>query len=95
MGLTAALAMASRSLQVFSTGIEVSGQNIANAGTPGYIREEILLVPNAPFQSGNLIFGTGVTVAGIQQQIDVFLESRLHTANSEVSETSRPSAPLV
>jgi flagellar hook-associated protein 1 FlgK len=43
MGLNATLAMASRSLQVFATGIEVAGQNIANAGTPGYIREELVL----------------------------------------------------
>jgi flagellar hook-associated protein FlgK len=34
MGLNAALSMASRSLQVFSAGIEVAGQNISNAATP-------------------------------------------------------------
>lgn len=85
MGLTAALATAGQSLQTFSTGIEVAGQNIANAGTPGYIREELLLQPSFPYQTGNLILGTGVEPIGIQQQIDVFLEARIHTANSEVS----------
>ncbi|MBT4865603.1 MAG: flagellar hook-associated protein FlgK [Planctomycetaceae bacterium] len=77
--------MASRSLQVFSTGIEVAGQNIANAGTPGYIREELLLEPNFPYSDGQLVFGTGVRALGIQQQIDVFLETRVHTANSDAS----------
>ena len=85
MGLNATLSMASRSLQVFSAGIEVAGQNIANAGTPGYIREELLLDPNQPYQAGGLVFGTGVLATGIQQQIDVFLETRIHAANSDAS----------
>ena len=59
MGLNGALATASRSLEVFTAGINVAGQNIANANTPGYIREELLLDPADPFQSGQLIFGTG------------------------------------
>lgn len=85
MGLNATLSMASRSLQVFSAGIEVAGQNIANAATPGYIREELLLDPNQPYQAGGLVFGTGVLATGIQQQIDVFLETRIHAANSDAS----------
>ena len=31
------------------------------------------------------MFGTGVVAVGIQQQIDVFLETRIHTANSDAS----------
>ena len=85
MGLNSALSTATRSLQVFSAGIEVAGQNIANAGTPGYIREELILDPNQPYARGRLVFGTGVLATGIQQQIDVFLETRIHTANSDAS----------
>ncbi|MBW3541491.1 MAG: flagellar hook-associated protein FlgK [Planctomycetes bacterium] len=77
--------MAGRALEVFSAGIQVAGQNVANANTPGYIREELELVPAAPYQSGKLIFGTGVQASGIEQQIDLFLETRLHAATSDAA----------
>jgi flagellar hook-associated protein 1 FlgK len=85
MGLNAALATASRSFEIFSAGIQVAGQNIANANTPGYIREELQVVTNEPYKSGSLIFGTGAYASGIVQQIDLFLETRIHGANSEFS----------
>lgn len=85
MGLNAALSMAKQSMEVFSTGIQVAGQNIANAGTPGYIRENLVLNPSDPYRQGALITGTGVEISGIQQQIDLFLETRIHSANTEYS----------
>jgi len=83
MGLNAALGVAGRALEVFTAGIQVSGQNIANANTPGYIREELLLDPAYPYRKGSLVFGTGVSASGIVQQIDLFLETRIHAANSD------------
>jgi len=85
MGLNAALAVAGRSLEVFTAGVQVAGQNISNANTPGYIREELLLRAAAPYQRGGFIFGTGVQVTGIKQQIDKFLEGRIHAANTDLS----------
>lgn len=88
MGLNSALSVAGQSLEVFSAGMQVVGQNIANAATPGYIRDELQLVTNYPFQKGVLIFGSGVRAAGIEQQIDVFLEKRIHTATSDFQASS-------
>lgn len=85
MGLNATLSMAKQSLEIFGTGIQVAGQNISNAGTPGYIREELVLNPAAPYRQGALIVGTGVEISGIQQQIDQFLETRIHSANTDFS----------
>lgn len=85
MGLNGTLAMASRSLEVFSAGIAVSGNNISNASTPGYIREELVLQPSSPYAAGGLVFGTGAEAVGIQQQIDQFLEHRIHQASSDSS----------
>ena len=85
MGLNGTLAMASRSLEVFSAGIAVASNNISNASTPGYIRDELQLQPSDPYSSGNLLFGTGVDALGIQQQIDQFLEHRIHRATSDAS----------
>ncbi|MCC7422348.1 MAG: flagellar hook-associated protein FlgK [Planctomycetaceae bacterium] len=77
--------MAGRSLEVFTTGIQVAGQNISNAATPGYIRQELKLEPSGNFRSGGLILGTGVVVNGIRQQLDKFLETRIHSANADSS----------
>jgi len=85
MGLSSALATASRSLEIFSTGIQVAGQNISNAGSPGYIREELILETGASYRQGSLILGTGVLAAGVQQQIDIFLETQIHAANSDAN----------
>jgi len=85
MGLNATLSMAKQSLEIFGTGIQVAGQNISNAGTPGYIREELVLNAADPFRQGALVLGTGVEISGIQQQIDLFLETRIHTANTDFS----------
>lgn len=85
MGLNATLSMAKQSLEIFGTGIQVAGQNISNAGTPGYIREELVLNAADPYRQGALVVGTGVEISGIQQQIDLFLETRIHAANTEYS----------
>jgi len=83
MGLYAALHMSGRSLQAFTTGIRVAGQNVANANTPGYIREELNLDPGHSYRIGSLVLGTGLQVSGIRQQINTFLESRSHIANGD------------
>ncbi|VAX36453.1 Flagellar hook-associated protein FlgK [hydrothermal vent metagenome] len=83
MGLNATLQLSGRSLEVFSTGIQVAGQNISNANTPGYIREDLLLTTSLPYKQGQQVLGTGVQVGGIKQQLNLFLENRIHAANSE------------
>ncbi len=87
MGLNATLGMAARSLEVFTAGMNVAGQNLANAQTPGYIRDEMLLQPNLSYAKGSIILGTGVAITGIRQQIDQFLEKRIHTATTDFSKT--------
>ena len=43
MGLTASLYTAGQSLELFSAGIQVAGQNVANANSPNYVRERLLV----------------------------------------------------
>ncbi|TWU11601.1 flagellar hook-associated protein FlgK [Symmachiella macrocystis] len=83
MGLNSALAIAGRSLEVFTTGIEVAGNNISNANTPGYIRERLYLSPSQGTKKGALVVGGGVLVDGIRQEIDKYLETRIHTSSSD------------
>lgn len=83
MTLMSSLQMAANTLRVDQIALQVIGQNLANANTPGYIREEIQLAPAATQRYGGLLLGMGVEVTGIVQKIDLFLEDRLRGATSE------------
>jgi len=91
MGLFGAIQMGGNTLQAMQIGLHVVGNNIANANTPGYIRQEAIYVP-APVQvHGSLILGTGVLVDSIVQKLDSFLQERLvgahgDRANADVQE---------
>ncbi len=84
MGLNSILATAGKSLELFRTGIEVAGQNVANANTPGYIRETLNIAPSPPYEQNHLLIGTGAEAVNVQQQIDRFLESQIHQANADL-----------
>jgi len=75
--------MAGNTLQAMQIGLQVVGSNIANANTPGYVREQAVFTP-APVQKiGTLTLGLGVRVAGIFQNLDQFVEGRLRDAGGE------------
>lgn len=83
MSLFSTIRMASNTLRADQIALQVAGQNIANAETPGYIREEVVLKP-APIQKlGGLPMGLGVEVAAVIQKIDHFLEERLRNSVSD------------
>jgi len=87
MALNAALATAGQALGIYTSGIQVANNNISNANTPGYIREDLFLSANSPSLKGGLLVGTGVSADRIRQQIDIFLEAQLHRANSDALES--------
>lgn len=88
MSLNGALSTAARSLDVFSLGIQLAGNNIANANTPGFVRDELRVAPSPAFRSGSVLIGSGVTAQGVRQQLDTYLETRIHTANTDHGRTS-------
>lgn len=83
MSLFSSLQLANNALRAQQIGLQVTGQNIANANTPGYIREEVVLAPAPSQRLGNLRLGMGVEVSGVVQKIDRFLENRLRNAISD------------
>ena len=85
MSLFGTIQNAGNSLIAAQLGLQVTGNNIANANTPGYIRQRVILTP-APLQHyGGLLMGTGVKVEAVKQEIDKFLEERLRYANSDLA----------
>lgn len=85
MSLNGALAVAARSLETFSLGIQVAGHNISNASSPGYVRETLYTETLAPYSQGGVLIGGGVIATGVRQSIDSYLESRIYGANSDYS----------
>jgi flagellar hook-associated protein 1 FlgK len=68
-----------RALRASQLGLAVAGQNIANVNTKGYSRQSVMLSasPGAPTRGG--MIGTGVTIDGVRQFRDQFVQSRLQT----------------
>jgi flagellar hook-associated protein FlgK len=62
-------------LQAGQRGLEVTGQNIANANTPGYHRQVVQLASAAPLKLGKLSLGRGVDVAGIRRIVNDNIET--------------------
>jgi flagellar hook-associated protein 1 len=73
-GLSATLGIASNALEADQGALEVASNNIANANTPGYTREQPVLTEAAPVRIGNLLYGQGVTLESIQSITDPVLE---------------------
>lgn len=86
MSLIGALNIGSTALTVSQAQIQTSGNNIANANTPGYTRQVAgqAPLPSQQIQTGVFV-GTGVNLTGIQRQIDQALESRLRAAGSDAA----------
>lgn len=87
MTLFSTLQLSKNALAAAQIGVQVTGNNIANANTPGYVRERVNLVPTPTQQYGGLLLGTGVRVDSITQVTDRLLESRLRSAGSDVANT--------
>src|SRR6476646_8908073 len=91
MSLFGAIQVGGSALQAMQIGLQVVGNNIANAETPGYVREEAVFAPAPVQRIGSLVLGLGVQVDSIVQKLDKFLQDRLvgakgDTANAEVQQ---------
>jgi flagellar hook-associated protein 1 FlgK len=91
MSLFGSIQMGGSTLQAMQIGLQVVGNNIANANTPGYVREEAVFTPAPVQRLGGLVLGLGVKVDSIVQKLDKFVQERLvgakgDRANAEVQE---------
>jgi flagellar hook-associated protein 1 FlgK len=87
MSLSGSIQMAGNALRANDIALQVVGQNISNANTPGYLREAVVLKPSATQKVGGLLLGMGVDVEAVVQKVDKFLEERLRSSVSDSSNT--------
>lgn len=84
MSLNGALQIGRSGLVASQAGIQVAGNNMANASTPGYTRQVVNLAPARGEQIGRGQFiGRGVDLMQITRQVDVALQNRLRDAISQ------------
>lgn len=83
-GLYSLLQLGHDTLQAQAYALDVTGQNVANVNTPGYVRREAQLETRA---SGTTTYG-GVEATGIHRFSDEFAQQRLRDATSDVNAAS-------
>lgn len=83
MGLTSSLNIGRTALSASQVAIQVTGNNFANASTPGYSRQRVNLQALSDQRWGNLFLGRGVGIASIQRQVDAALQNRLNGSISQ------------
>jgi flagellar hook-associated protein 1 FlgK len=74
-----AMEIGRRALNANQLGINITGQNISNVNTPGYTRQRVQLTEAAPTGVSGYAVGAGVTIAGVRNFRDSFIESRIQT----------------
>jgi flagellar hook-associated protein 1 FlgK len=82
-------------------GQDVTGQNIANANTPGYSVQSLDQTASDAYTQADLntnltpgLIGSGVFVASIQRASDQFLDTQVRNANSDLQSQTAQSGAL-
>lgn len=90
MSLTTALEIGRSALATSQLGLQVTGNNTANAATPGYARQLLRLSPLTGQTTGGLGAGSGkgVSVRDVQRQIDEALNARTRAGISDQAAAS-------
>lgn len=84
MGLTSSLTIGRSALNVADVGLQVSGNNMANALTPGFRRQTVHLAPTSGQRLNARSFvGRGVNLTSIRREIDDVLLSRVRWASAD------------
>lgn len=86
--LNTALWTAMSALNTSQELINISGNNIANVDNPDYARQQAQVIAQDPIRFGNLNFGTGVRLGGIQGIRDAALNLRIAQESSHQAGTS-------
>jgi flagellar hook-associated protein 1 FlgK len=73
-------------LNAFKNAIAVTSNNVANASTPGYSKESILLQEALPQANGSATVGSGVAVGGVTRAYNEAATNQLNTSQSTLGQ---------
>lgn len=101
MSLFSGLQTALSGLRAQQMAMDVTSHNIANAGTEGYRRQEIVLAPGTSLTEncamgspGTPKIGSGVRVVEVRRMQDEFLDNRIRLVNQQVGSSSTKNSAL-
>jgi flagellar hook-associated protein 1 FlgK len=77
------LNLAQSGLSSAQSALNVVGNNLSNATTPGYSRQRVILGEAGGRTTGNGFFGYGVQVNGVQRAYDAFINNQVRGAATE------------
>ena len=95
MSLFGALHIGASAVGATSAALQVVGNNVANATTSGFVREDVVLQPIGNSNLGTINIGIGVRVGAIVQQTDSFLVERARQASGEFAAAEARSEQLL
>ena len=75
-------------LSASQTALMTTGNNIANADTSGYSRQQTVQGTKASNQFGNVYIGTGTTLADVRRVYNSYLDAQLQTTTSLNSDSA-------
>jgi len=82
LGLFNTLNLGARALAADQVGVEVTGQNLANANNPAYARQRVQIQTSTPTPTSIGMEGTGVQAVSIQQVRDQLIDSQIRSESS-------------
>jgi flagellar hook-associated protein 1 FlgK len=90
MDLIGIIMNAGAGLGVFRAQVATTSHNIANADTPGYARQDAVPTETVPAEEAgvNSYIGRGVSLQGVVQSRDKFVETQINTAFANSANTS-------
>ena len=80
------LSTAISGLEAFQQALSVTGNNISNASTPGYTRQQVNLSPSFAQNFGSGFVGSGVNVDGVSRILDQFANAQALGANQALAQ---------
>lgn len=81
-------------LNAAQAGIMVTGNNISNANTPGYSRQQIIQTTNIPQATGAGFFGQGTQVETVKRAYSSFLTNQVNQTQTQSSQLSTYSTQI-
>ena len=87
MSFISGLITGQNAIRAQQLGVQVAGNNIANAAVDGFVRQRVSFVESTPFDlGGGILVGTGVSIDRLDRLIDKFLEQRIRGALSDTEQ---------
>ena len=83
MSLNGALQIGQSALFASSAALQVAGNNMANAATPGFHRRTISLAPLGSGGVGVAGLGQGVQILNVRREVDIALQGRYRDSLSQ------------